>query len=339
MADTGKNTRGKVAMGKGTSGVDKIGKVAAIKDVSGKAASGMAAPGTTASGKSVPNTDTTIRQILSSKEIKGVWPISYINYIVSYLTGYDLLIERKKKTAKIVMITCIAVTIIGYFIARLFQKPSVWIVFLLLVTSTIAAYAMLRRYSGMDLRDELRLYVGPLIGYLRDDIKRNTAIYLRLFLSKVQNKQFSAGKSAKYENGKYHSCCKYFYRRYFLNLNLRLSDDNYLAITGSEFLILTKKTKKSGKKTKSKNKYKKTDTFTIRLRVNEKIYSLNEEAANATPATSGKLTVSKGQKGTVLKLKYKEKMAGDLVPDPLKTVRAVALLYSFLRRGKIDGDV
>jgi len=274
--------------------------------------------------------------MVAEKKISGQWPLSQLFSVFDTLTEYDVQIEAKLAKFKKFAIIGFIVAGISFFVTMFGMSVNPNIPFLtvpLLVIALVVGIVGLVlkfRYKKMDLQNEFREYVRPLLENLQDDIKSNSSVALDLYLSPVEQKQFSKGKSDKYSVGVYHKCYDYYFERDFLNVKLRLTDGNRLMLTGTELLIKTSKTKRNPRgKIKTKTKYKKRVGFDARLTVDPEKFHCKQ-----LPKEGALKFYAKQSNGTpIIGIKFTEKLKGtpaDMVPDPNVTLQSIVTLYTFL---------
>ncbi|KJR40437.1 hypothetical protein MCHI_003659 [Candidatus Magnetoovum chiemensis] len=271
-----------------------------------------------------------IDAIISKRRLSGKWPLTRVLYFISSLSEFDLSIERKKKRAIWIMAGFIAAGLVLGVIGD--NKKIVFLkycAFGSLFFAVISLFVMLR-YRSLDLRNELREFIAPILQAIRDDIKKNTDISISLELCPIAKKINLTGRSDKYTDGRYYKCYDYYYERDFLEFGCRLADGNRLLLKGHEFLIKSVKTKKTSRgKIKTKHKYRKTTDFKIALQIDNANYSV-KDTSNVNPA----VTVKQEENAPVLCLKYKQKRKEDFVPDPALLLNRLALMYSFLQSSR-----
>ena len=274
--------------------------------------------------------------MVAEKKISGQWPLSQLFSVFDTLTEYDVQIEAKlAKFKKFAIIGFIVAVISGVLsiIAGNANPTFLALTIPLLVIALvggIVGLVLMFRYKKMDLRNEFREYLRPLLENLQDDLKKDTPVSLELSLDPVEQKQFSKGRSDQYSVGVYHKCYDYYFERDFLNVKLRLTDGNRLMLTGTELLIKTSKTKRNPRgKIKTKTKYKKRVGFDARLTVDPEKFHCKQ-----LPKEGALKFYAKQSNGTpIIGIKFTEKLKGtpaDMVPDPNVTLQSIVTLYTFL---------
>ncbi len=275
--------------------------------------------------------------MIAEKKISGQWSLSQLFSIFDALTEYDLQIEAKiAKFGKLGMQGFIFL-FLSVFLNIVVININPNILFLTIPLSIlffiggIIGVVLWFRYKKMDLRNEFREYLRPLLENLRDDLKKDAPVILELSLDFVEQKKFSKGKSHKYSVGIYHKCYDYYFERDFLNVKLRLNDGNRLILSGTELLTKTSKTKKTPRgKTKTKTKYKKRVMFDARLTVEPEKFQSAQLPKEGAP----RFYVKQLNGTSAIGVKFMEKLKGtpeSMVPDPDVTLRHLITLYSHVQ--------
>jgi hypothetical protein len=275
--------------------------------------------------------------MVAEKKISGQWPLSQLFSIFDTLTQFDMQIEAKVTKFKKLATIGFIVAVISFFLTifGVNVNPAVLALTIpLLVIALIVGIVGLvfkSKYGKLDLQNEFREYLRPLLENLQDDLKKDSPVSLELSLDPVEQKQFSKGKSDQYSVGVYHKCYDYYFGRDFLNVKLRLSDGNRLMLTGTELLTKTSKTKRNPRgKYKTKTKYKKRVMFDARLSVDSEKFQCKQLPKEGTPKF-----YAKQSNGTpIIGIKFTEKLKGlpdSMVPDPNVTLQHLVTLYSHVQ--------
>jgi hypothetical protein len=283
------------------------------------------------------DTNALAESMVAEKKISGQWPLSQLFSIFDTLTQFDVQIEAKLAKFKKFATIGFIVAVISFFgtIFGMNVNPNIpFLTVPLLVISLvvgIVGLVLMFRYKKMDLQNEFREYLRPLLENLQDDLKRDAPVSLELSLDPVEQKQFSKGRSDQYSVGVYHKCYDYSFERDFLNVKLRLNDGNRLMLTGTEVLIKTSKTKRNPRgKYKTKTKYKKRVMFDVRLSVDSEKFQCKQLPKESTPKF-----YAKQSNGTpIIGIKFTEKLKGlpdSMVPDPNVTLQHLVTLYSHVQ--------
>ena len=284
------------------------------------------------------NVQQQLNAIITNMKISGSWPIQQFFEFSEVLEDYDLSIEKKKKLARMgikIFFVPVLVAIVGFVFAMPIIGPyisiilPIAIVFLIL---GIAACIFFFRYGKLDLSDEFRQFLLPLLEHLEDDIKKNSPVRVEMPLDSLENSKYLKNTSDTYSKGAYHKCVDYLYDRNFLSVTLRLHDGNMLILRGNEFLKKTEKTKQNLRgKTKTKTKYTKKFTFDTRLKVNSAAYTCQEIPQDGVRSDNQIVYSKQSEKGTTLGLKYLRRTEHELMPDYELTLEKIATLYTYLQ--------
>ncbi|MFC1849821.1 hypothetical protein ACFL27_06395 [candidate division CSSED10-310 bacterium] len=283
-----------------------------------------------------------IQALLDAKRMQGEWPLTRINYFISQLTEYDLVIEKKAKVYTGLTAGSFIGAFIFIFVAAFLENWKVALIIPVLIVVGIITLIITMKYSKLDLRNEFREFLAPLLDNLKEDIKPESDISLDLHLTSVEDKAFFQGKSDKYSKGVYHKCYDHIYERDLLTMSLPLIDGNRLALSGHEYLIKSVKTKRNPRgKYKTKTKYKKKVMFDIRLRINPDKFQIKKLPDEGKGPLKRTVSVKGGQAGKTLRLQFTSKVGGGLedpVPDWKITLEQIVYLYSFLSPLQADAS-
>ncbi len=275
--------------------------------------------------------------MVSEGKMSGQWSLSELFSIFDVLTKHDVKIEQK--IALLTKFTSIAfggafVGFAGSLIAsHLLPFTITFLVICLL--GGIVGTVLKGKYGKLDLQNEFREYIQPLLENLQDDLKKDAPVSLDLYLAIGDQEQFSKGQSERYRVGRYPECYDYFFERDFLTLKLRFSDGNRLMLSATEFLTKTKKERRKRKGNKIKFKFKKRMLFDVRLVVNSEKFLCKK-----MPMDGEQKFYAKQNNGTpIIGIKFTEKLKGEtieLVSDPLLTLQQIVTLYTFLQAKKAN---
>lgn len=277
---------------------------------------------------------TLLDPILRDHKMSGKWKVEDVLIILSELEMFDLAAARKKKIALAVCIISFILAIVPLFGGFLYLLP--------LALVGIACIFLFRRYKSIDIDDQVRMFVKPMVDSLQYDIKKDAAIAIELEMLPLDNNKYLVKKSDKYSAGAYPTCYDYNYKRDFLKMKMGLMDGNKLTIAVDESLVKTEKTKQNPRgKTKTKFKYaKKTDCF-LELKVNTGRFSVSKpDAPMKKDAGAPEIIIAKKDGATVVTesftIKNKEKSTGtvDICADPVVVLGNLTHLYAALKPAK-----
>ncbi len=286
-----------------------------------------------------------IDKIVVAKRIQGEWPLNRLFALLDALTKFDVQIEEKvarlKKRTILLIVGAIAVfALVGMVGMIITENPLMLalagIISGILIVAGIVEGILLLKYRKLDVTNDFRDYIKPLLEDLQDDIKPDSNVFLDHYLSPIDHKTFSGGKGEKYKTGGY-KCRDHFFERDLVTMKFRLSDGNRAMFSVHEVLTKTHKSKwkksASGKmKHKSKTKRRKRVTGVIKLAVNPEKFVCKELPKNGDRRISAK----QSNGSLILGLKYTEKLKNEnrLNPDPTMVVQGSVTLYTFLQAKK-----
>jgi hypothetical protein len=285
--------------------------------------------------------DALAESMVSEGKMSGQWSLSELFSIFDVLTKYDVKIEQK--IALLTKFTRLAFggAFIGFagslIVLNSFSHLLAFTITFLVICliAGIVGTELKGKYGKLDLQNEFREYIRPLLENLQEDLKKDAPVSLDLCLALGDQEQFSKGQSERYHVGMYPECYDYFFERDFLTLKLRFSDGNRLMLSATEFLTKTKKERRKRKGNKIKFKFKKRMLFDVRLVVNSEKFLCKK-----MPTEGKQKFYAKQNNGTsIIGIKFAEKLKGEtieLVSDPLLTLQHIVKLYTFLQAKKAE---
>ncbi len=187
-----------------------------------------------------------VSSMIAEKKVSGQWPLNELFSIFDALTEYDLQTEAKTsqlyKRAGLALLIAIGLAIGSVILSNnigMNLYPIGLPIASIFLVGAIVVFVLALKQDKLDLRNEFREYVRPLLEHLQDDIKKDSPVVLDLYLSPVDSKQFSKGRSEKYRSGVYEDCRDSYFGRDLLTLKLRLSDGNRFMLTSTELFTET----------------------------------------------------------------------------------------------------
>lgn len=243
------------------------------------------------------------------------------------LEKLDQLCELKLKKALIMLVVSVLAAIIATILFGNFGLKALLFIIAEIPIAGFFVFALLNylHYKKLDLSNEFRTFLMPVLKSLRNDLKKDSSVNLNVDLEAIDAKKYLVGKSAPYESGSRKKCVDTTYARQLFKMALRLEDKNTLVVNCSEKQIKTSFRKSSGGKIKFKNKVKENVDFDLRLLVNKDAYAV------APPPDKSEVVVKAHPKGTMLCVKYKEKFkAADVQPNKEMFLERLIQLYSYL---------
>lgn len=198
---------------------------------------------------------------------------------------------------------------------------------LLFVVATVAAgwfWMWLRR---IDVSNNLRSFVVPVLTLFREDIDPKSPVHLRLDLSSPTAPPKKTGQSPPFKQGVYHKIIDTMYVDPWMSAEAVLVDGTKLSWSVMDRIRERKKTKKNPRgKYKSKTKYRKVTDLEVRLSLRTKTYALAEAELSAD-GKRGKVEVQRSVRTDSL----------DPI-DPRALVDAITEVYRAARPAKKEAQ-
>jgi len=275
------------------------------------------------------NSETPTRsQLCSQGFIDGDWDIGQLIDVCEGRSAHDLKAKRLFKryawsaagSFALVLLICV---VSGGAIPSIALVP-----FLMCCVFLVLCFV----YRAVNMPDEARVYLVPLLSCLRDDIKTGSSASIHMKLKPLKSNDNLTGKSQPYQQGAYSKIIDYTYDRQLLQLAVRLHDGNKLMINCHQQLVVISKTKKNPRgKIKTKTKYKARNTYTYKLLLDDQRYALSPLPAETISFQEHQIELSSSEKGNCLKTKTVEKAQGPTMPNYEKSVGEVMVLYACLQ--------
>lgn len=145
----------------------------------------------------------------------------------------------------------------------------------LLVIADIAMAWFVIWLRGIDVSDNLRSFVVPVLALFREDIDPRSPVHLRLDLSKPNAAAKKTGQSDPYKHGVYHKIIDTTYVDPWMSAEALLVDGTKLSWSVTDRIRERKKTKRNARgKYKTKTKYTKKTDLEVQLGLRTKTYAV-----------------------------------------------------------------
>lgn len=153
----------------------------------------------------------------------------------------------------------------------------------LIVTAIVIAVLLLKRWSWLskiDLSNNLRGVVLPILQLFREDIGREQPVQLELDLSSPTHKTKQKSKSEPYKAGVYYKVIDTFYVDPWMTGEALLTDGTRLRWSITDSIRERQKTKRNARgKHKTKTRYSKKTSIDVEVSLESKQYELGEVEA------------------------------------------------------------
>jgi hypothetical protein len=258
------------------------------------------------------------------RKISVKMPLKRIFLLLDALQEFDSAVHSKCTLFKTFGVLFI---IAGFFS---FILEAVFIGLIIIMLGAICLI-IASNYKSLDLSNEFRDYLNPLLTVLKDDIKESSDISLNIYLSSLKSQPFLKKTGEEKKIGNY-NCTDYFYSRNFLTLKLPLFDGSTLFLAGNEFLRHQIRRRMTGKP-KTKVKFASRSSFSIRIRYDASKYTHRKFMMEKGKSQNFELSKKDSPKGTILIMNFDNKYKGASIsyPDPKMTLENMARLYSYLQ--------
>jgi hypothetical protein len=216
--------------------------------------------------------DTRQRQLLRAKRLDGDFPPADWLALLRPLARFDRHGDRLRQLAgKIAIGTGVLLFISFFLIPFLAELPVLNLLVVLpplslfLFLASLSVWLYLRR---LDLSNQLREFLLPLIALLEDDIKTGHTLRLALDLRGGTRKDKRTGGVPAYSRGAYRRIVETHYEDPWLHGETVLTDGGQLTLDLVDHIRELKKTKRTARgKTKTKTKYKVRGETRMQLRL------------------------------------------------------------------------
>lgn len=208
------------------------------------------------------------RQAIETKKITGNWNSKGLLKLLSELQRWDLGVEERKKAADKRVVTFGIASVASVFLLFFLVSFGLWYVGLLAVagavTGLVMAFRAKKALRAVDIPDEFRLTVRPLLKQLSQDIDPNEKIRVECDLAGFADTKIKSSKNI----GKlsYQSATLTVYEDPLCHLRLPLVDGTEAVFSIDNTVHKVVGTKRNARgKTKTKTKWKKVTTLTASL--------------------------------------------------------------------------
>jgi hypothetical protein len=223
------------------------------------------------------------KQILAAKQLVVDKPVDELLALLKPLAACDRIANKSQTRFGCTFGVLIVVTIAALiFFSNLGWGPLTLGALMLFAGATIAAgwfWIWLRR---IDVSNNLRQFVVPVLALFREDIDPRTPVHLRLDLSKPTASPKKTTEGAPYKHGIYHKVIDTTYVDPWMSAEAVLVDGTRLRWSVTDRIRERKKTKRNARgKYKTKTKYRKVSDLEVQLAMKTKTYTVADAAATS----------------------------------------------------------
>lgn len=226
------------------------------------------------------------KAILKQKKLDLRQPVDQLLALLRPLAACDSVANKAQHKMGCTLALMILATLIGIVVlAKIGWGPVTLAVFGLLVLTTFASAFFYSWLRGIDVSDNLRSFVVPVLALFREDFDPRVPVHLRLDLSSPTTKPKKTAESKPYKQGRYHRVIDTMYLDPWMSADAMLVDGTKLSWSVTDRIRERQKTKKNARgKSKTKTKYKKVSDLEVRLALRTRSFSV----ANAELSADGK---------------------------------------------------
>lgn len=226
------------------------------------------------------------KAILSEKKLDLRRPVDELLALLKPLAACDNVANKSQTRFGCTFGLMIVVSIAAFIVAsNIGWNAVVTSVFVLSLVVMIGSFVLWRWLKSIDVSNNLRSFVVPVLTLFREDFDAKSPVHLRLDLSSPTAKEKKTAESEPYKHGVYHKVIDTTFVDPWMSADALLVDGTKLSWSVTDRIRERKKTKKNPRgKIKTKTKYRKVSDLEVQLALRTKSYAL----ANAELSADGK---------------------------------------------------
>ena len=238
------------------------------------------------------------KRILLTKQVSLRRPVDDVLKLLRPLAACDALADKARTKLGCSFAFSILAAIVGTF---LLLGNGVGTAVTLLIIAAIVAIAIAFGYfwnwtRRIDVSNNCRQFLVPVLTVFREDIDATQPMHLRLDLSSPMEKRKKKSQSDAHAEGAYYKVIESVYLDAWMSAEAMLVDGTKLSWEITDLIRERKKTKRTARgKIKSKTKYKKKTDLEVTLALRAKDYEIGE-IADADVEKRGKRNVVQMQR-------------------------------------------
>jgi hypothetical protein len=226
------------------------------------------------------------KQIVSQKKLELNRPVDELIALLKPVAACDTLANKSQTrfgcTFSVMLLLTLAAVI---FFSNLGWGPLTLGVLLLFIAGAVFTGWFWMMLRGIDVSNNLRQFVVPVLALFREDIDPKSPVHLRLDLSKPIHATKKTAESDAYKAGIYHKVIDTTYVDPWMAAEAVLVDGTKLRWSVTDRIRERKKTKRNARgKYKTKTKYRKVTDIDVQLAMRTKTYAV----ADAEVSDDGK---------------------------------------------------
>ncbi len=223
------------------------------------------------------------KRILSQKKLEVSRPVDELLTLLRPLAACDSVANKSQTRFGCTFGILIVMTFVAVIVfSNIGWGPLPLAALALFVVATIAFFWLWRWLAGIDVSNNLRSFVLPVLALFREDIDPKAPVHLRLELGKPTDASKKASESDPYKKGAYHKIIDTVYVDPWMSADAVLVDGTRLSWSVTDRIRERRQTKRNSRgKYKTKTKYRKVTDVEVKLAMRTKTYEVtNAEATN-----------------------------------------------------------
>lgn len=220
------------------------------------------------------------KRILNEKTVDLNRPVEEILTLLKPLAACDTVADKSRTPLGCTFGICIPL-LIGAFIVFSNVGWSWWsyLVLAALIAVLVGAFVLWRWTKHIDLSNNFRQFVLPVLTVLREDFAPGEPVHVHLDLSEPTDAKKKTGQLPPYASGAYHKVIESTYVDRWMTADATLADGSKLSWSIEDSIRERKKTKRNARgKYKTKTKYTKKSDIDVELGLRKKLYDVSRPA-------------------------------------------------------------
>jgi hypothetical protein len=271
------------------------------------------------------------KQILARKQLEVEKPVDELLALLKPLAACDSIANKSQTRFGCTFGILIVVTFAALILfSNIGWGPLTFAALLLFVAGAIASGWFWMWLRGLDVSNNLRSFVLPVLALFREDIDPKSPVRLRLDLTKPDHATKKTAESDAYKHGVYHKVIDTTYVDPWMAAEAVLVDGTKLRWAVTDRIRERKKTKRNPRgKYKTKTKYRKVTDIDVQLAMKTKTYAV-ASVADAEVSDDGKRSKVDVQRSV---------RSASLEPiDPRALIDAITDVYRAARPAKKEAQ-
>ncbi len=261
------------------------------------------------------------RRLLKTKQVTANRPIDAVISLLQPIAAYDRIGDKMRTRFGCAAGILIVLSIAGVIAASndVPQRSVVLVLSLLAAVTAVVAIGMWAWTKGIDLSNNLRQFMLPVLSVFREDIDPKQKIQLRLDLGLPTAKGKLQQTNEPYSRGVYYKIVEAFYLDPWASAEMPLADGSILKWSIVDHIRERSQTKKNPRgKIKTKVKYTVKTHVDVELTLRSNAYSIAQSEGERMKQSAKKKTVR-------IKARHKHETLEPI--DPIVFIDIVAGIY------------